>query len=127
MGDVCLGGENRRLHITGDQALQSIANTLREMVRDGDILARWGGEEFTILLPETDLIQALILAERLRETIAKLSIVADETEINFTVSIGVAQKETEMSSIESLFNQADIFMYQAKQAGRNQVYGIYLA
>ncbi|SHE19343.1 hypothetical protein BPUTEOMOX_2682 [methanotrophic endosymbiont of Bathymodiolus puteoserpentis (Logatchev)] len=97
------------------------------MVRDGDILARWGGEEFTILLPETDLIQALILAERLRETIAKLSIVADETEINFTVSIGVAQKETEMSSIESLFNQADIFMYQAKQAGRNQVYGIYLA
>jgi len=112
-------------HEIGDQALKSISNTLGEMVRDGDILARWGGEEFTILLPETDLIQALTLAERLRETIAKLRILVDKTELSFTVSIGVAQKETEMSSIENLFNQADIFMYQAKQAGRNQVYGIY--
>ena len=112
-------------HGTGDQALKSIANTLREMVRDGDILARWGGEEFTILLPETNLIQALTLAERLRETIAKLHILVGKTELSFTVSIGVAQKEMEMSNIENLFNQADIFMYQAKQAGRNQVYGIY--
>jgi len=112
-------------HGTGDQALKSIANTLDEMVRDGDILARWGGEEFTILLPETNLIQALTLAERLRETIAKLHILVGKTELSFTVSIGVAQKEMEMSNIENLFNQADIFMYQAKQAGRNQVYGIY--
>ena len=112
-------------HGTGDQALQSIAKALKEVVRDGDLLARWGGEEFTILLPETNLIQALTLAERLREIIAKLHIIADGTELKFTVSIGVAQKENEMSSIENLFNQADIFMYQAKQAGRNQVYGIY--
>lgn len=108
-------------HVYGDKILKKTASTLRKIVRNGDVFARWGGEEFTILLPETDLKKAKFLAERLREQISNLQVEAESIQLNFTISIGVAQKKPNMHNVEDLFKQADRCLYKAKNSGRNKV------
>jgi diguanylate cyclase (GGDEF)-like protein len=109
-------------HIIGDQVLHGIAQICTKHLRPDDVLGRFGGEEFVILLPETKLEDAKNIAERLRLLIAETPIGTDIGSINTTISIGVAIKEkTATMSIDQLLSRADRAMYRAKQAGRNRV------
>ncbi|CAM5465937.1 diguanylate cyclase [Alishewanella longhuensis] len=107
-------------HLNGDKVLIAVAKTLIREVRDVDIVGRWGGEEFMVICPDTDLEQSYGLAERLRIAILELRILTDEGIIQLTTSIGVAEL-TELMNIDQLLQQADKHLYQAKTQGRNQV------
>lgn len=104
-------------HLRGDEVLVVLAKTLEKRVRESDAVCRWGGEEFTILLPQTGLDNAAHLAESLRLAVAAIHI-PDLPRV--TVSIGVAQQQPEETT-ESLIKRADAALYQAKDSGRNRV------
>jgi len=109
-------------HIIGDQVLQGMAQICMNNLRADDILGRFGGEEFVILLPDTKLEDARNIAERLRRIIAETPIKTDIGPIRTTISIGIAIKEkAAATSIDQLLSRADRAMYHAKQAGRNRV------
>ncbi len=109
-------------HIIGDIVLQQIAQRLRGALRRTDFLARYGGEEFVILAPQTPVDRALILAERLRRTIAESLIqVADNLSLHVTISIGVAVFPEHAQNESELVHAADAALYKAKQLGRNKV------
>ena len=108
-------------HACGDELLVATANVLRKSVRDQDVIARWGGEEFILLLPETDLPEAAGLAERLRAAIAGTRLNCDGAEIGVTASFGVAQRGANQRSLDALISTADDYLYQAKDLGRNRV------
>lgn len=108
-------------HAAGDEVLKQVSNEISEVVRDSDILVRWGGEEFAIILPQCSLVQARQLAERIRKHIEALNIIIDNNTVKVTASFGVAQRSEETKSIHDLLSQADKLLYKAKQAGRNQV------
>lgn len=112
---------DRHGHAAGDIVLKTISATLQKIVREGDVLVRWGGEEFAIMLPHTSLYQAEKLAERIRKAIESLNIPIKTDNIKVTVSLGVTEKTNDMDSISDLFSIADHCLYQAKQQGRNRV------
>ncbi|TXT41553.1 MAG: diguanylate cyclase [Comamonadaceae bacterium] len=107
-------------HGVGDQVLVGLSRTLASSCRAGDVLARWGGEEFIVLLPETDLEAARLLAERIRQVVADESARFQHPPMACTVSLGVAQYVAE-THLEALIERADAHLYQAKRNGRNQV------
>ena len=107
-------------HQTGDQALVHLARLLMDNVREGDIVARWGGEEIVLLLPETMIDEAVLFAERLRAMVASTPIAADRHEIAMTICCGVASREKD-EALDQLFNEADRQLYSAKAGGRNRV------
>ncbi len=102
-------------HLYGDLVLQRISQVMKEMLRTGDLLCRYGGEEFLVILPHTRLEQALTYANRLRESVAALS--WDKPELIVTLSGGVAEYRGESETL--LLNRADTCLYQAKSQGRN--------
>jgi diguanylate cyclase (GGDEF)-like protein len=110
-------------HDGGDLVLRAIADLCKATKRQPDVLARLGGEEFVMLLPETDEAAAEIAAERLRATIANATgILPDEDlRVTVTVSIGVAAATLSMASYEVALKLADEALYDAKRAGRNRV------
>ncbi len=109
-------------HHAGDEVLQSFSQTCLKTLREIDIIARIGGEEFVVLMPETSSEQALEAAERLRITLAESEVVAGQGErLHFTVSIGVACLSAGDQNIDDVLKRADEAMYQAKHAGRNTV------
>jgi diguanylate cyclase (GGDEF)-like protein len=105
-------------HIAGDSALVAVAEALREYLRPTDLVARFGGDEFAVLLPDLKLKQARQTAERIRQQIAGLSPASLSTAI--TVSIGIADR-TDRDDVATLVQRADAAMYDAKEAGRNRV------
>jgi diguanylate cyclase (GGDEF)-like protein len=106
-------------HPVGDAALVALAQTLRESSRTGDLVARAGGEEFWVLLPNTDAEGALGLAERIREDVSARPHDADGRPLQVTVSIGVAVFEDRVETPQQLFARADKALYEAKAGGRN--------
>ena len=109
-------------HKTGDRVLQSFAEICRRTLRGIDVVGRVGGEEFAVLLPETDIDQAIEVAERLRENIATTKVSINQgLPLNFTVSIGVTTLNDDNENIDQLFDAADKALYHAKKAGRNRV------
>jgi len=112
-------------HAVGDEALKKLAECLQSNLRAADILGRYGGEEFVVLMPETDLETARRIAERLCEGIRALTIETEHAPIHFTTSIGVAVfDDARDATVDSLIQRADQAMYAAKQAGRNQVFAL---
>jgi diguanylate cyclase (GGDEF)-like protein len=107
-------------HKAGDEALVAVANLLKRMSRSSDVVARWGGEEFILLLPESDAQQAANHAERLRRAVSEMHIPAGDGVLTMTASFGIATRAPEMS-LEALIDAADALLYEAKQRGRNQV------
>jgi diguanylate cyclase (GGDEF)-like protein len=105
-------------HIAGDSALVAVAEALREYLRPTDLVARFGGDEFAVLLPDLKLKQARQTAERIRQQIAGLSPASLTTAV--TVSIGIADR-TARDDVATLVQRADAAMYEAKEAGRNRV------
>jgi len=107
-------------HLTGDSVLKTIAQICQQNIRGPDSAARWGGEEFVILLPETDQTQALIVAEKVRLAVAQYvhSSLEHET-FHVTVSLGITSLLPGDTTLDNLISRADQAMYQAKAAGRN--------
>ena len=108
-------------HLAGDHVLKFFAQSLEDLSRCSDYICRWGGEEFCILLPETDEEGANIWAERCCATIAETDFTSDQNAITMTASFGVAQRQDAMNSPKQLLNQADQALYEAKKTGRNRV------
>ena len=109
-------------HLTGDTILKTLAVTLQETVRKIDIPARYGGEEFVVILPETDKKDAVVIAERIRQNIAKIVVKVNETQtLSPTVSMGVAQYTTDAQEAKELINCADTALYHSKHNGKNVV------
>jgi diguanylate cyclase (GGDEF)-like protein len=111
---------DRHGHLAGDLVLKQIAVFLKDHIRDWDVLCRWGGEEFLLLLKGADLAQALVIAEQLRRGIEQARFGPDPRVIPLTVSIGAAQYGAEDSET-TLVGRADQALYRAKEAGRNRV------
>ncbi|MGE4544871.1 MAG: diguanylate cyclase [Pedobacter sp.] len=110
-------------HIEGDRALAHLTNTIRPQLRDTDILARVGGEEFAILCLSTDLNEAWSVAERIRRSIENTELKTDTGIIHMRISLGLAALNPQDVSIHSLLSQADKALYQAKDSGRNRTCG----
>jgi diguanylate cyclase (GGDEF)-like protein len=113
-------------HLVGDQVLKEIANTLNTLLRDYDLAGRFGGEEFSLLLPQTRAVDAFRIAERVRANIAGLSIIAPGAtggeRVQVTVSIGVAALDSgSKRELSELVAAADAALYRAKAGGRDQV------
>ncbi|MCF8034043.1 MAG: GGDEF domain-containing protein [Desulfarculaceae bacterium] len=108
-------------HAAGDQVLAGLARVCLGQLRSVDSLARVGGEEFVLLLPETGLDTAMMVAERLRAAVEASVFETDKGPVNITVSIGLAPLRQDTSGAEELYTQADQALYQAKGVGRNRV------
>ncbi len=113
-------------HLAGDRALRAISSTIKIFLREYDLVGRFGGEEFSLLLPQTGVQDARRVAERIRAYIAETPIeVADKAgseTISLPVSIGVAALSTTGSQLTELLATADAALYRAKHSGRNQVW-----
>lgn len=107
-------------HAAGDAVLCQLAETMKSVCRQVDVLARIGGEEFAIILPSVDLADAVAVAERLRTAVAQVPAIYEQHAIPYTISLGVAVMEEVMSGFDELMKRADQAMYEAKQNGRNQ-------
>lgn len=105
-------------HQTGDIVLKSVAEVLEQTIRDMDIVCRYGGEEFGIILPGTTLDEGEVAAERFRNAIAENTVTVDGSELRVTISAGLAQA-LEGEDTKSLVNRADKALYASKKAGRN--------
>ena len=108
-------------HAAGDKVLQAAAKTLQKGVRHNDVVGRIGGEEFGVLLPQTDMEQALRVGEHLRHSIEQLQIDVGGRSLQITASIGVANSPDGLADLPTLQQRADHAMYEAKAAGRNRV------
>ena len=110
-------------HNTGVQVLVRFTVLLKHNLRNDDIIARWGGEEFIVLLPYIALTTGLNKAESLRQIIQETTIKLEQQTLSITASIGVVEYDKTLESFEKLVNIADQNLYLAKQQGRNRVIG----
>ena len=108
-------------HLTGDEVLRGLAAELRQQVRGSDVVGRFGGEEFVVLLPRADADEACMIAERLRHRASVMPVYADNDAVNVTVSIGVAVLGVHGRDLLELLTAADLAVYRAKDAGRDQI------
>jgi diguanylate cyclase (GGDEF)-like protein len=114
-------------HLVGDKVLRALSDAFREQLRDYDLAGRFGGEEFVVLLPQTDEADAFSIAERLRAHVAGMAVPADDgarpgTLVSLTVSVGVAALGAAGSEVTDLLAAADAALYYAKQTGRNKTH-----
>jgi len=109
-------------HQVGDDVIILLAQKLQDYARHSDIVCRYGGEEFVLLLPETSIEGALVIAEKIRLHVENMSVEAGEHQLKFTVSIGISQINIKDDiNIESALHRADTALYEAKTSGRNRV------
>ena len=121
--DLLRNVNNTYGHLAGDRVLAEVGRVIRSTIREYDIAGRFGGEEFTIALPEVDQDAARVIAERLRHAIEHTSIEITNkgVPINITISLGIASLTPGISSAEEMLHAADVALYQAKLQGRNKV------
>jgi len=108
-------------HAAGDEAILHLAKILRKNLRETDIGGRYGGEEYAVILTETDAKHALIFAERIRRLVEASHVMYNEIEIKFTISLGIAEYSDEFDNHQNWIEAADSALYKAKTGGRNQV------
>ncbi len=108
-------------HQCGDRALQVLAQICQSTLRQVDLIGRYGGDEFIILLPETDLLKAMRAAERVRDRANQTVIQDHQGPVRISVSLGVASLEDDIDNIEALVDRADQAQYLAKESGKNRV------
>ncbi|MBF0594910.1 MAG: GGDEF domain-containing protein [Candidatus Omnitrophica bacterium] len=116
-------------HLVGDQVLREVSRLIVQHTREIDITGRYGGEEFCVILPDTDKTGALVAAERIRAAVQGGRIKAYDAELSVTVSIGVATFAQDAGQTDELMDKADWALYRAKKMGRNRVVGfsVYLS
>lgn len=108
-------------HHIGDRCIVMLTELVQSSIRQSDLFARFGGEEFVLLLPETELAPALQLCERLRQKVEAQFVETDRDPINITVSVGLADFQQNTTTLEEIIARADAALYAAKRNGRNQV------
>ncbi len=108
-------------HLVGDEVIRHLSDLIREHVRETDVSGRYGGEEFSILLADTSLENANVFAERLRQKVASSLIKYNDIEVNYTISMGIAEISAEQKTYEAWIESADGALYQSKENGRNRV------
>ena len=108
-------------HQMGDWVLKMVANTLTAARRDADVVARFGGEEFVIMLPETTRDAAAMVAERIRSMVAASALAVGDSRLSLTISIGVGETMAGLPGVEAVLRDADQALYDAKANGRNIV------
>jgi two-component system cell cycle response regulator len=109
-------------HLVGDRVLRAVARACRRVLREGDVLVRFGGEEFLILLPGAGMVDVRQIGERVRRAIAETSVLEGDQSIAVTVSLGgTTYRDSGSSSPEQLVAQADAALYEAKAAGRDRL------
>ncbi|MFC5746976.1 GGDEF domain-containing protein [Actinomadura rugatobispora] len=108
-------------HLVGDEVLVGVATTLCGQLRDYDVVGRFGGEEFVVLLPGADTVEACRVAERLRGRVRRLAVPAEEGTVGVTISVGVALFRMHGQDLIELLAAADLALYRAKQSGRDRV------
>jgi diguanylate cyclase (GGDEF)-like protein len=112
-------------HAVGDRVIQEVAKKLHEASRSGDLVCRYGGEEFCVVVPGLEMVQAMAFAERLRLSVERecASALRDIEGLHVTVSLGVDVLTDQVPSPSALIDRADHGLYRAKRSGRNQVCG----
>jgi diguanylate cyclase (GGDEF)-like protein len=110
-------------HQWGDRLLKAIADVVRRTIRFTDAAARYGGDEFVVLLPETDAAGGYVVAEKLRRDIAALTLHAASRNVRSSISVGLVVYPDDGSTIEQLVSAADVAMYEAKRRGKNRIVG----
>jgi diguanylate cyclase (GGDEF)-like protein len=108
-------------HDFGDKVLIAVAKACKKQLRKTDLLARFGGEEFCFLFPETDINAAALIAERIRSVISKLKFDSEKNRFSVTVSVGVSKLLDSNDNMEKLLKRSDDSLYKAKENGRNRV------
>lgn len=108
-------------HLVGDAILKEVAKILKENIRQIDIIGRYGGEEFSVILIETDKSQARVAAERIRKAVADKTIKIYDEELKVTISIGVATYPVDGKDTNTILDNADQALYKAKITGRNRI------
>ena len=108
-------------HPVGDLVLKKVASVLRQVARAQDMVCRYGGEEFLVICPDTDVVEGSLCAERLRQSVMACQVQSGVHNIKVTVSIGLAERVAGMSSLEEVLSLSDQRLYMAKQTGRNKV------
>jgi len=108
-------------HLVGDAILREVSRTIKETIRQIDFVGRYGGEELSVILVETDKEQARFAAERLRQAVEAKNIRVYDEELKVTISIGIATFSRGSETADKLIESADKALYAAKQAGRNRV------
>jgi diguanylate cyclase (GGDEF)-like protein len=108
-------------HDTGDEVLRKLCQLIKRNVREVDIISRYGGEEFAIILPEADLTAAREIAERLRRAVEQMLGDSNSRLPRITISLGITAMRADTPNLENLIHMADIALYAAKNAGRNRV------
>jgi diguanylate cyclase (GGDEF)-like protein len=123
MVDVdCFKSINDRYgHPVGDEVLKSVAAVLRRVARGQDMVCRYGGEEFLVICPDTDVVEGSLCAERMRQSVMASHVQSGVHNIKVTVSIGLAERKAGMSSLEEVLSLSDQHLYLAKQTGRNKI------
>lgn len=112
---------DRNGHMAGDLVLQETCKVCQAVVRPYDVFARFGGEEFVFLLPDTDESRAKAFAERLRQLIASQAVTYNGTSMNITISVGVAVFNPKWDTLDQLISRADSALYKAKDFGKNRL------
>jgi len=107
-------------HRAGDKAIKEISRRIRECIRQIDIAARYGGDEFAIILPNTSLRDATVVAERMVNEVARSPAIWEKEQISLSISVGLGQYDAD-SNPEDITNRSDMALYTAKQAGKNRV------
>ena len=107
-------------HTVGDEAIRGVSRAIKEQVRDLDIAGRYGGEEFGIILTNTNGDGACVFAERLRKTVEHLTVYAEGHEVKFTISLGVAELNDLIHDHRNWIEKADHALYRSKENGRNR-------
>jgi diguanylate cyclase (GGDEF)-like protein len=108
-------------HLAGDEVIRHTAQATRNNIRQSDSAGRYGGEEFGIILPETDAENARLICERIRESIEKSTVETSAGNITYTISMGIAQLTDEPENYMQWMQKADEALYAAKESGRNKV------
>ncbi|WP_448567438.1 diguanylate cyclase [Thalassotalea ganghwensis] len=108
-------------HMVGDEVIRHIAKLIRDQVRETDVSGRYGGEEFAILLADTDLASAKTFAERLRRNVEESVVKYNDIDIKYTISIGIAEVSHSIDNYEAWIECADAALYMSKEGGRNRI------
>ncbi|MEX0693726.1 MAG: diguanylate cyclase [Rhodospirillales bacterium] len=108
-------------HLAGDDVLRHLADNCRRIFRKTDVVGRYGGEEFSVMLPGAQEDMARVIAERLRTSIAESTVKTDKGDVNYTISIGIASARGKDVKIDELLDRADRALYLAKAQGRNRI------